>query len=75
MKCKAILENKKDCGKSVMLEPDFLVPSTRFYRKNDISTITFLLKPAKHGMCFYHFNMARSKEIMDRKMRERLATN
>lgn len=72
VKCKEMLENKKECGCPVMLEPDFGKPFQTFYgEKKSVSTVAWPFKQASHGMCFHHANQKRSKEIMDRKELER----
>lgn len=72
MKCKEMLENKKECGCQVMLEPDFSKESKIYYgEKGAVSTVAWPFKQANHGMCFHHANQRRSKEIMDRKEMER----
>ena len=70
--CKEMLENKKECGRPVMLEPDFGKPFQTFYgEKGAVSSVAWPFKKANHGMCFHHNNQKRSKEIMDRKDQER----
>ena len=72
MKCKELLENKKECSNLVMMEPDFGKPFQIFYgEKEKVSTVSWPFKQASHGMCFHHHNQKRSKEVMDRKDRER----
>jgi hypothetical protein len=71
-RCKELLESKKECGRPVMLEPDFNHPSITYYgEKGAVSSVAWPFKKANHGMCFHHANQKRSKEIMDRKELER----
>lgn len=69
MKCSEIWkETKKDCQMNVMLEPDYAAGSKTFLDKNGkVSTVSFPLKPATHGLCWYHFNKKQAKYAMARK--------
>ena len=73
MKCKEKTENKKECYGEVMFEPDFSKETITYKNQKDglTSTISWPLKRAGHGMCWYHNNLKRSKEVMDRKKDER----
>jgi len=71
-KCKELLENGKACAMKVVLEADTTKASVIHYGKHgDVSTISWPTKRAGHGMCWYHHNLKRSKEIMERKELER----
>ena len=63
--CKEMLVSKVRCKGKTMLEPDFSQPCNTFFKDGKVSTISFPLKPAKHGLCFYHANKRRKcqKEV------------
>ena len=57
--CTEMLASKVRCKGKVMLEPDFSVEPMWFLKDKKVSTISWPLKPAKHGLCFYHMNKQR----------------
>jgi len=63
--CTEMLASKVRCKGKVMLEPDFSVEPMWFLKDEKVSTISWPLKPAKHGLCFYHANKRRKcqKEV------------
>jgi len=72
-KCKALLENGLGCQMATMMVPDKSQPLVYFLDKNrkNVSTVGWPLKPADHGMCYYHHNQVRSGTAMEQKQAEK----